>query len=156
MTTSEVKFSKILSSPIGQLVMFSNGNEITGLRGASPDEKSGETCSVLETAAAQIDEYFTGGRTEFVLPLNATGTEFQKRVWAELLKIPYGETRTYKDIAKAAGNEKGSRAVGGACGKNPIMLIVPCHRVVGTSGALTGFAGGIEVKEKLLQLEKVK
>lgn len=109
---------------------------------------------ILKEAYVQLCEYFNGERKEFDLPLNPSGTDFQQTVWSELLNIPYGETRTYKDIATAIGNENKTRAVGSANNKNPIPVIIPCHRVIGSNGELTGYAGGIELKERLLNLEK--
>ncbi len=104
-------------------------------------------------AARQLSEYFEGKRKIFDIKLNPRGTDFQKRVWKELRRIPHGETRTYKEIARAVGNEKASRAVGMASGRNPVPVIIPCHRVIGSSGHLTGFAHGLAVKERLLRLE---
>ena len=104
----------------------------------------------------ELQEYFAGERTEFDLPLKAEGTEFQKKVWNALLTIPYGETRSYKEIAAQIGEEKASRAVGMANNKNPIAILIPCHRVVGADGSLTGYAGGLEIKKKLLKLEQEK
>ena len=101
----------------------------------------------------QLDEYFSGKRTKFSLELNPVGTEFQKTVWQELQKIPYGSTINYGELAKRIGNPKASRAVGAANGKNPIGIIIPCHRVIGKDGSLTGFGGGLSVKELLLKLE---
>ncbi len=101
----------------------------------------------------QIGEYFAGKRNSFDLPLAPKGSQFQDQVWAELLKIPYGSTSTYGTIAKTLGEPNASRAVGRANATNPIWLVIPCHRVIGSSGALTGYAGGIDVKEKLLVLE---
>lgn len=102
----------------------------------------------------QIIEYLDGKRKKFTLPLDLRGTDFQKKVWKELIKIPYGETRTYKDIANMIQVPKGYRAVGSALNKNPVPIIVPCHRVIGSNGSLVGFAGGLELKAKLLELEK--
>lgn len=101
----------------------------------------------------QLKEYLSGKRKSFDIEIEMIGTEFQKKVWKELLNIPYGETRSYKDIATAIGNEKACRAVGNANNKNPIAIIVPCHRVVGSNGSMTGYAGGIDIKEKLLKIE---
>lgn len=101
----------------------------------------------------EIIEYLEGKREKFTLNLDIRGTEFQKKVWDELLDIPYGEVKTYKDIAKAIGCPKGFRAVGGALNKNPISIIIPCHRVIGSNGNLTGFGGGLSLKKKLLTLE---
>ena len=110
---------------------------------------------LLEQAELQLKEYLSGKRKEFNLPLDAQGTDFQKQVWNQLAKIPYGETRSYKDIAKALNDENASRAVGTANGKNPLCIIVPCHRVISSDGSLGGYSGGLSCKEKLLELEKV-
>lgn len=112
------------------------------------------TNPLLERAETQLREYFEGQRYDFDLPLKFCGTEFQKRVWNALMEIPYGQTRTYKDLAGMAGNEKASRAVGMACNKNPIVIVAPCHRVIGANGSLVGYAGGIDVKKKILELER--
>lgn len=104
--------------------------------------------------ARQIGEFFAGKRRTFEFPLAPEGSEFQKRVWAELVKIPFGETISYGELARRIGNPAASRAVGRANATNPIALIVPCHRVIGTNGKLTGYAGGIELKEKLLNWER--
>lgn len=115
-----------------------------------PDERSVE---VLDRAAGQIMEYLEGKRRTFDVPVEMSGTPFQKKVWEALCGIPYGETRSYGEIAKLVGSPKGARAVGMACGRNPIMILVPCHRVVGSSGKLVGFGGGLPMKEHLLALE---
>jgi len=104
-------------------------------------------------AAGQIREYFEDGRKTFDLPLNLRGTEFQKRVWQALQEIPYGQVRTYAQVAGTIGRPKAFRAVGGACGANPVALVVPCHRVIGSDGRLTGFGGGLEWKKWLIELE---
>lgn len=109
---------------------------------------------VLAETARQLGEYFAGDRTEFDLPLDPQGTDFQRDVWRALEAIPFGETRSYADIARAVGRPTAFRAVGAANGRNPISIVVPCHRVIGASGALTGFAGGLEGKEYLLALER--
>ena len=109
--------------------------------------------SVLLAAEQQLKEYFAGTRHQFELELDFTGTEFQKQVWQALLTIPFGETRSYSQIAQQIGNPKAVRAVGAANGRNPISIIAPCHRVIGASGGLTGFAGGLEAKQYLLALE---
>ncbi|MCI5209330.1 MAG: methylated-DNA--[protein]-cysteine S-methyltransferase [Candidatus Electrothrix sp. ATG2] len=105
---------------------------------------------------AQLNEYFQGNRQKFDLPLHLEGTVFQQAVWKCMLDIPYGETRTYGEVAEALGNRNKARAVGGAANKNPLPMVIPCHRVVGSSGSLTGFAGGAEVKKFLLDLESRK
>jgi len=102
----------------------------------------------------QLEAYFKGELTQFDLELNAQGTQFQKMVWQELVKIPYGEIISYSELAKRIGNPNASRAVGMANGKNPISIIIPCHRVIGKNGSLTGFGGGLEVKKNLLEFEK--
>ena len=111
--------------------------------------------SLVKEACRQLSEYLKGERKTFDLPLNPKGTDFQKCVWRALCDIPYGETRTYKQIAEAIGNPKAVRAVGMANNRNPITIIVPCHRVIGTNGKLVGYGGGLEMKEFLLRLEKV-
>ena len=123
--------------------------------------QSGENCAVeeketelLKEAHKQLMEYFEGKRKGFELPIYVEGTVFQEKVWKALQQIPYGETRNYEEIAKAVGSPKACRAVGGANHKNPIMIIIPCHRVIGKDGTLTGFGGGLAIKEYLLKLEK--
>ncbi|WP_275938794.1 methylated-DNA--[protein]-cysteine S-methyltransferase [Paenibacillus lutrae] len=107
----------------------------------------------LRTVAVQLDEYFIGRRKEFDLPIDLRGTEFQRRVWTALLKVPYGDTASYKDIAESIGAPKAVRAVGGANNRNPVPILVPCHRIIGASGQLVGYAGGLNIKTTLLQLE---
>jgi len=114
----------------------------------------GDPTELSEAASKQINEYFMGLRTEFDLPLAPQGTDFQQKVWAALQQIPFGQTRTYKDIAVAIGDENASRAVGMANNKNPIAIVIPCHRVIGADGSLTGYAGGLEMKQTLLDLER--
>ena len=109
---------------------------------------------VLAAAERQLTQYFKGERTAFDVPIRLNGTDFQTRVWQQLLRIPYGHTRSYGELAAAIGNASASRAVGLANSKNPLSIIVPCHRVIGASGRLTGFAGGLETKAKLLDLER--
>lgn len=119
-----------------------------------PKETHLET-KMLDKVEKQVNEYLVGKRKKFDIPLMLEGTDFQKRVWAELAKIPYGETRSYKDIAQALKDPNACRAVGTANGKNPISLIIPCHRVINQSGKMGGYAGGLSIKEFLLSLEKV-
>jgi methylated-DNA-[protein]-cysteine S-methyltransferase len=109
---------------------------------------------VLSEAERQLAEYFAGRRTEFDLPLDPAGTPFQQKVWSALRSIPFGETRTYAEVATQIGHPGAARAVGAASGRNPLSIVAPCHRVVGTSGELTGFAGGLEVKARLLAFER--
>lgn len=124
------------------------------------NNETGNDCEPMDAREKELEkqlrEYMNGERKSFSIPLNPNGTPFQKKVWNELLKIPYGEVRTYGEIAKAVGCPKGARAVGLACNKNPIIILIPCHRVVGKSGRLTGYACGIDVKEKFLSLENAK
>ncbi len=119
--------------------------------------QSNSVCEILlSKAEQQIHEYLGSERTTFDLPLDMVGTDFQKTVWTELLKIPFGETRSYKEIALKIKSANASRAVGTANGKNPLCLIIPCHRVITSSGELGGYSGGIKIKKHLLQLEKTK
>lgn len=110
---------------------------------------------VLTESCRQLDEYFAGKRKEFTVPLRAEGTEFQRRVWAALRKIPYGKTCSYGQIARQIGSPRAARAVGMGCNRNPLLLFIPCHRVVGSKGALTGFACGLPVKAELLMMEEL-
>jgi methylated-DNA-[protein]-cysteine S-methyltransferase len=150
-----------VDSPIGSLLLTSDGESLTGLYMGAPS-KSPELGSdwlekpdgsPLPDAARQLDEYFAGKRKLFDLPLKLEGTEFQKRVWRQLTKIPFGETWSYGQLAKRLNNPNGSRAVGLANGRNPIAVIVPCHRVIGADGSMTGFGGGIPRKQWLLAHE---
>ncbi|MEA5093408.1 MAG: methylated-DNA--[protein]-cysteine S-methyltransferase [Sedimentibacter saalensis] len=147
----------VFQTKIGIVAIEDNGTEITDVNVISENHsiEVNET-SLLKNAALQLNEYLEGKRNSFDLPLNPNGTEFQKKVWAALCDIPYGETRSYKQIAEYIGNPKACRAVGMANNKNPIMIFIPCHRVVGSDGSLTGYAGGLDMKEKLLSLEKGK
>jgi len=150
-------------SSIGKLTIYFIENEIIALSFKGGDnlryiERYYGTPVELESKDynyhEEIIRYLEGELKEFTIPFSFKGTSFQESVWNELLNIPYGETRTYKELAEKVGCPKGSRAVGGALNKNPIAIIVPCHRVVGSNGKLVGFAGGIELKSKLLKLEK--
>ncbi len=114
----------------------------------------GNKTDLTDQAAAELEEYFDGKRKSFDFPYHMEGTAFQKKVWAELCRIPYGQTRTYKEIAEAVGHPKASRGVGMANHRNPISIVVPCHRVIGSNGALVGYAGGLSMKEALLSLEE--
>lgn len=156
----------VLPSPVGALRLVASP---TGLRAVLwPQDRPGrvrldepavdvafDADGVLADAAAQIGAYFSGERRRFAVPLDARGTGFQRRVWDELAVIPYGETRTYADVAAAIGSPSAVRAVAGAIGRNPLSIIVPCHRVLGRDGSLTGFAGGLDAKRTLLRLEGV-
>jgi methylated-DNA-[protein]-cysteine S-methyltransferase len=142
-------------TPVGPLLLMAEGGALTGLHfgaGPGPGERDDDD-PVLRLAAAQLAEYFAGDRKEFDLPLAPVGTEFQRRVWEQLCLIPYGTTITYGELARRIGNANASRAVGLANGRNPIAIVVPCHRVIGSNGKLVGFAGGMETKTALLELE---
>lgn len=144
--------------PIGTLGLMDDERGLSRVflrrEGACPDVPEGETPLTLR-AAAELEEYFSGQREAFTLPLSPHGTEFQRAVWAALRAIPYGQTRTYGEIAAAVGRPRAARAVGMANHDNPLLIFTPCHRVVGKNGALTGFACGLEVKRRLLELEGV-
>ena len=148
---------RYLDTPIGQLRLVSDGRHITaiefeGMHGTSSEDRAADD-PALSACAQQLTEYFAGGRKSFDLPLAPVGTPFQNSVWDALRKIPFGELRSYRDIASDIHNIKAVRAVGAANGRNPIPIVVPCHRVIGSDGSLTGFAGGLASKEALLRLE---
>lgn len=140
-------------TPIGQIGIESDGKHIVALhlRGDCKGESSADP--LLAEAFRQLDEYFAGNRRAFDLPLKPAGTPFQLRVWAALRRIPCGKTATYGEIAAAVGCPKGPRAVGMANNRNPIAIFIPCHRVIGAGGKLVGYAGGLDVKRRLLDLE---
>lgn len=143
-------------SPIGALKITADNQGISGLSLCNEkltDTNADISCSFLLQAHSELDEYFSGKRKNFSMPLSLHGTEFQIKVWNALCNIPYGETRSYSDIARAVGNPKGCRAVGMANNKNPVMIIVPCHRVIGKNGSLTGYGYGLNIKQALLELE---
>ena len=146
-----------MPSPAGELLLQSDGHSLMSISFApfhSPPWDPDPTDPVLTTARRQLEEYFAGRRHEFDIPLSAAGTPFQQRVWAALRSIPYGRTASYGEIARGLGLPAGaSRAVGVANGRKPIAIVVPCHRVIGRNGALTGYAGGLQRKEVLLRLE---
>jgi methylated-DNA-[protein]-cysteine S-methyltransferase len=150
-----------LATPVGELKLVANDSRLAAI--LWENDKPGRVRlgpmreapdnPILMRTAQQLREYFAGTRNRFDLDLDFAGTEFQKKVWAALLTIPFGETRSYSEIARQIGNPSAVRAVGAANGKNPISIVAPCHRVIGASGKLTGFAGGLEAKEQLLTLE---
>jgi len=171
-TTTQIS-QIVMQTPIGELTVVANERALVAIRwdttsnDREPDAhnpvdrklsddvvivQSGEH-DVLDRAAEQLAEYFTGSRMTFELPLEPHGTSFQRAAWEELVRIPYGETITYGEQASAMGDRNKSRAVGSANGQNPIPIVVPCHRVIGSNGKLTGFAGGLEVKAWLLDHE---
>lgn len=163
-----IAYFKYYNSPCGKLILASAGEKLClcdwferkrperNIQSVSKyldiEFEEGNS-NILQSASRQLDEYFAGRRTMFDIPLCFTGTEFQKSVWNALLEIPYGATNSYMDIARRVGNPKGVRAVAQAIGTNRMSIFVPCHRVIGTSRALTGFAGGLKAKQFLLDLE---
>ncbi len=149
-----------VDSPIGKLLIAGDGDTIRRIDFAKNGKPSRPEADWQESsrgpvaqAARQLREYFAGSRTDFDLPLAPEGTEFQRNVWQRLQEIPYGETISYGELARRVGNPKASRAVGAANGQNPIPIVIPCHRVIGANGKLTGFGGGLPTKEALLALE---
>lgn len=152
-----MKKAYLYETVMGQVGVAENGGAITNLFFGStvkPTEYALEETPLLQEAAKQLAEYLGGVRKAFDLPLAPEGTEFERAVWAALCEIPFGETRSYKQIAEAVRAPKAFRAVGRANGRNPISIFIPCHRVVGASGKLTGYAGGLDMKQRLLLLEK--
>jgi len=153
--------SRTVASPVGKLMLVASESGLAAILWENDDSdrvRLGSTMEdrghpVLIAAERQLAEYFAGERKRFDLPLDFNGTEFQKQVWSALLTIPFGETRSYAEIARLIGRPAACRAVGAANGKNPISIVAPCHRVIGANGTLTGFAGGLKAKEYLLQLE---
>jgi len=155
-------YYKMVDSPVGELKVVASDKGLVAVlwendrpgRVSLRDMVADEQHPVLAETERQLGEYFAGKKKSFSVALDMRGTRFQKDVWAALLAIPFGETRSYGELAKQLGNPKASRAVGAANGRNPVSIIVPCHRVIGASGKLTGFAGGLETKAHLLTLEK--
>jgi O-6-methylguanine DNA methyltransferase len=147
-------YSCIYDSPIGPLTLVASDKGLVALEfGKRKHPECVEDARKLAPYRRELQEYFAGKREAFTIPLDIRGTEFQKRCWQQLLKIPYGETRSYRDIAEAIGNRNAVRAVGLANGQNPIAIIVPCHRVIASDGTLCGYGGGLHIKEELLRLE---
>ena len=155
------QFTKTMASPVGVLTLIASDSGLSAVLWENDDPKRvrvGELHAapghpILVQAENELQAYFAGERTSFNVPLDAAGTEFQKKAWTALLTIPYGETRSYGELARQIGNPKAARAVGAANGRNPISIIVPCHRAIASDGALTGFAGGLDAKRHLLALE---
>ena len=161
-TKNTMNSYSLINSPIGDIMLVADNSALIGIYFVGCDHipaASGRWTldpkhPVLQQAATQLDEYFAGKRTEFSLPLHLAGTEFQEKVWREIARIPYGETISYSDLAKRAGATHAIRAVGTSTGRNPVSIVIPCHRVVGKDGNMRGFAGGLERKRRLLDLEK--
>ena len=154
-------YNNKIQTPVGQLILVAHDQALVAVLWENDDPtrvKLSESFEqnehpLLKEVEKQLAEYFAGQRTQFNIPLDFQGTAFQKSVWSALLQIPFGETRSYKQIAESIGNVKAVRAVGAANGKNPISIIAPCHRVIGANGKLVGFAGGLKNKDILLNLE---
>jgi methylated-DNA-[protein]-cysteine S-methyltransferase len=155
-------YSQVFASPVGELKLVASDTGLAAILWPNETPRRVRIANVtaaprhhavLTEARRQLKEYFAGQRQTFTLPLEFVGTPFQRRVWAALLTIPYGETRSYSDIARQIGSPAAVRAVGAANGRNPISIVAPCHRVIGTNGKLTGFAGGLDAKHWLLSLE---
>ena len=150
--------SCVYASPVGNLTLVSNGEALVELnfengRYAKPPQPAGAD-KVLKQARRELGEYFAGKRKTFNVPVAPEGTEFQRQAWAALQKIPYGATRSYAQQAAVIGRPKAVRAVGAANGRNPVAIVIPCHRVIGANGGLTGFGGGMACKQQLLDLEQ--
>lgn len=147
-------YERLIDSPVGLLTLRAEDGALTAI--LFGDQRTGLSGSdqILDQAEAELKEYFAGERKEFTVPVRLMGTEFQKKVWAALAEIPYGGTVTYGEIAARIGKPKACRAVGTANHHNPVPIIVPCHRVIGAGGSLTGYGGGLEVKAYLLTLER--
>jgi methylated-DNA-[protein]-cysteine S-methyltransferase len=145
-------------TPVGPISVYCKNGAVVGIHMGQPTAPTGGDSELAIAALSQIRQYFDGDRTAFELPLNAAGTEFQKSVWDQVAQIPFGETRSYADIANAIGKPLAARAVGGAVGANPLALILGCHRVMGASGKITGYSGGngISTKRWLLKHEGIQ
>ncbi|MFV0626378.1 MAG: methylated-DNA--[protein]-cysteine S-methyltransferase [Alphaproteobacteria bacterium] len=147
----------VYESPIGKLWLCEEEGSLTALSFSKtkiPLQVQERETPILVEAKKQLNEYFAEKREKFDLPIKFKGTSFQQKVWKALCQVPYGQTASYKEIAQNIQNEKACRAVGMANNKNPIAIIVPCHRIIGTNGKLVGYAGGLEIKQKLLELER--
>ncbi|HPO50578.1 MAG TPA: methylated-DNA--[protein]-cysteine S-methyltransferase [Spirochaetota bacterium] len=151
------RFNAYFDSPLGLLKIYSDNSFVYSIEFVREKEDDGESCvKPINECINQLKEYFEGKRENFNLKLFIAGTEFQKKVWRELQKIPYGKISTYKDIARNINAPKSCRAVGNACNKNKLAIIIPCHRVISSAGKLSGYAGSPEIKKRLLELEQPK
>ena len=163
-TSTRTYVGKDVDSPVGRLRLVASERGLAAILWENDDPRRvplGEVAEdgehpVLREAERQLREYFAGTRRDFDLQLDFAGTDFQRKVWAALLTIPYGQTRSYAQIARQIGNSRAVRAVGAANGRNPISIVAPCHRVIGATGELTGFAGGLQTKARLLSLEATR
>lgn len=148
-------YQSYYKSPIGEIKIEASEKEIVAIKFTDCESNVGKPNEITKNCEKQLQEYFLGKRKTFEIALNPAGTEFQKKLWKKICQIPYGKTVSYKEIAKSIGNDKAVRAVGTAIGKNPIAIIVPCHRVIGSNGSMTGYAYGINKKIALLRLERL-
>lgn len=153
MISSVLQYKACYDSPIGLIEVKASNQGITSVFFVEKKTEETNKNKIIDDCLSQLDQYFAKKRKNFEIPLDITGTDFQKKVWSELLKTPFGKTFSYLDIAIALGDKNSIRAVGNANGKNPIAIIVPCHRVIGADGKLVGYAGGIERKRWLLEFE---
>jgi methylated-DNA-[protein]-cysteine S-methyltransferase len=155
-------YTNLKTPQLGELVLTANETHLTGIYfagrthvpAALKEWKRNREHPVLKKAARELEDFLAGKRKDFTVPIHAEGTEFQRQVWKQLARIPFGQTITYGELARRAGRPEAVRAAGAACGRNPHAIIVPCHRVIAKSGALQGFAGGLETKKRLLALER--
>lgn len=153
-----MQYRKIMKSPIGRLTLIASEKKLQFIAFEHEENKYNDVeikkdHAILVQCEQELKEYFQGMRKKFTVPMELQGTAFQKKVWAALTKVPYGKTRSYGEQAQSIGNKKGVRAVGAANGRNPIPIIIPCHRVIASTGHLHGFGGGLSAKQKLLEIE---
>lgn len=148
-------YQLLCQSPVGPLTLSAAADALTSLTFGDTRISGGIPCPLLAQAARELEEYFAGERKTFTVPLSPAGTDFQRKVWAALRDIPYGETASYGDIAAKIGKPGGAVAVGQANSRNPIPILIPCHRVIGANGKLVGYTGGMHIKETLLTIEGV-
>ena len=144
----------VFDSPVGKIKIIEEDNIVIEIRFVKDEKNISPNTEILKLAKKELKEYFTGKRKVFTFPIKLEGREFSLKVYKALMEIPYGETRSYKDIAIKIGNENSQRAVGGANNKNKLPIVIPCHRVIGRNGKLVGYAEGLEIKQKLLELER--
>lgn len=149
-----MEYQSIVRGELGDFLITADESCITHITMASDEDSDGVENEITKQGALQLKEYLSGGRTEFTIPVLPKGTDFQKLVWEELKKVPYGQTITYGELAAKIGKPNAARAVGMALHENPIMIVIPCHRIIGKNGSLTGFGGGLPLKKGLLLLEQ--
>ena len=151
-----MRYGMYVDTSVGRLYLAEENGCLVRLDGGEPGKEDIiQETTLLVNATKQLKEYFAGKRRQFEIPIHMEGSDFQKKVWNALTRIPYGETRSYGEIAREVGSPGSARAVGGACHHNPVMIMVPCHRVIGSNGRLVGFGGGLPIKEALLRLEGI-